>query len=198
MKLTDTHRTILAAAGAREGLQVLPLPKGLKLSATKAEPLLSALLADNAIAERKAEDGETVWRNDERVGKLTLVATVAGLKVVGIESEGSSEADAPATKPRRAAGVKQPTSAKKAPAKALRKKSAANSSPAPKAGTKLATLVDALRSKKGATIEELMEATGWQAHSVRGAISGALKKKQGLNITSAAVDGRGRVYRIAE
>jgi hypothetical protein len=41
-----------------------------------------------------------------------------------------------------------------------------------------------------------MEATGWQAHSVRGAISGALKKKLKLKVASEVVEGRGRVYRI--
>ncbi len=50
----------------------------------------------------------------------------------------------------------------------------------------------------GATIEEIVEATGWQAHSVRGAISGALKKKLGLAVTSEKVQARGRVYRIVE
>ena len=39
-------------------------------------------------------------------------------------------------------------------------------------------------------------ALGWQAHSVRGAISGALKKKRGLTIQSEMQDGRGRIYRI--
>jgi Protein of unknown function (DUF3489) len=41
------------------------------------------------------------------------------------------------------------------------------------------------------------KATGWQPHSVRGAISGALKKKLGLAVASDKVEGRGRVYRIA-
>ncbi len=41
-----------------------------------------------------------------------------------------------------------------------------------------------------------MEATGWQAHSVRGSISGALKKRMSLNVVSKTVDGRGRVYRV--
>ena len=57
-------------------------------------------------------------------------------------------------------------------------------------------MIAALHSGKGATINDLTNATGWQPHSVRGAMSGALKKKKGLNVTSTAVDGRGRVYRI--
>ncbi len=59
-------------------------------------------------------------------------------------------------------------------------------------------MIDLLKRKKGATIEEIVEATGWQAHSVRGAISGTLKKKLGLAVTSERVDGRGRTYRIVE
>jgi Protein of unknown function (DUF3489) len=48
------------------------------------------------------------------------------------------------------------------------------------------------------TIAEAVTATGWQPHSVRGALSGTVRKKLGLAITSEPVDGRGRVYRIAE
>ena len=54
-----------------------------------------------------------------------------------------------------------------------------------------------LRRREGATIEEVVTATGWQSHTVRGAIAGALKKKLGLDVTSAKEEGRGRVYRIA-
>lgn len=63
--------------------------------------------------------------------------------------------------------------------------------------TKQAAMIDLLKRPKGANIADLMEATGWQAHSVRGAISGTLKKKLGLTVTSEAVEGRGRVYRIS-
>jgi hypothetical protein len=48
----------------------------------------------------------------------------------------------------------------------------------------------------GATIAEAVKATGWQPHSVRGAISGTLKKKLGLAVTSDKVESRGRVYRV--
>ncbi len=63
-------------------------------------------------------------------------------------------------------------------------------------GTKQALLIDLLKRKTGAAIGEIVEATGWQPHSVRGAISGALKKKFGLTVISDNVEGRGRVYRI--
>jgi hypothetical protein len=53
-----------------------------------------------------------------------------------------------------------------------------------------------LRSDSGATIAEIVAATGWQAHTVRGAFAGALKKRLGLEVTSKKVEGRGRVYRL--
>ena len=70
--------------------------------------------------------------------------------------------------------------------------------PAVRQGTKQALLVDLLKSRSGATIAEAVAATGWQAHSVRGTISGTLKKKLGLAVTSEPIEKRGRVYRIAE
>jgi hypothetical protein len=62
---------------------------------------------------------------------------------------------------------------------------------------KLGALIALLRRPDGAQIGELMEATGWQAHSVRGAIAGAIKKKLGLVVTSDNTEA-GRVYRIVE
>lgn len=66
---------------------------------------------------------------------------------------------------------------------------------APQPSSKLDHIVKALRASKGATISQLMRVTGWQAHSVRGAMSGALKKQRGLTITSEKLNGA-RVYRI--
>jgi hypothetical protein len=66
-----------------------------------------------------------------------------------------------------------------------------------KSRTKLAQLEAMLRRPDGATVEQISKSLDWQTHSVRGAMSGALKKKQGLAITSEKTgDGR-RVYRIA-
>jgi len=65
--------------------------------------------------------------------------------------------------------------------------------PAPKG--KLGAMINLLRRPEGAQVGELMAATGWQAHSVRGAISGALKKKLGLAVTSEKTEA-GRIYRI--
>ncbi|MCG3187366.1 MAG: hypothetical protein IOMNBAOH_01977 [Rhodocyclaceae bacterium] len=63
-------------------------------------------------------------------------------------------------------------------------------------GTKLAALVVALRRPQGATNLQLMLATGWQPHSVRGAISGLLRKRLGLNVVLTRNAVGERVYRI--
>ena len=65
-------------------------------------------------------------------------------------------------------------------------------------GTKQEALIALLRRPEGASIAEIMEAANWQAHSVRGFISGSLKKSLGLEVTSEKVETRGRVYRIRD
>ena len=62
--------------------------------------------------------------------------------------------------------------------------------------TKLAAMLVALRRPQGATSLQLMLATGWQPHTVRGAISGMLRKKLGLNVVLAHNDRGERVYRV--
>ena len=64
-------------------------------------------------------------------------------------------------------------------------------------GGKLGLLITLLRRPEGAALAEMMTATGWQAHSVRGALSGAIKKKLGLTLASTAAQ-TGRVYRIVK
>ena len=66
---------------------------------------------------------------------------------------------------------------------------------APRAGSKQAQVIDLFRRAEGATVAEVIAATGWQPHTVRGIVSGTLKKKLGLTVLSAK-EARGRVYRI--
>ena len=62
--------------------------------------------------------------------------------------------------------------------------------------TKSATVITMLETKSGATVTEMAASTGWQNHSVRGFLSGTVKKKLGRDIASELVDGERR-YRIA-
>jgi hypothetical protein len=66
-----------------------------------------------------------------------------------------------------------------------------------KGGSKLGQLEAMLRRPDGATLAQLSKALDWQPHSIRGAMSGSLKKKQGLQITATKDEGADRIYRIA-
>jgi Protein of unknown function (DUF3489) len=63
-------------------------------------------------------------------------------------------------------------------------------------GSKAEKILALLKRSKGATLKELMKATGWQAHSVRGFLSGMVGKKMGLNVASAKTDDGERTYSV--
>jgi hypothetical protein len=91
-----------------------------------------------------------------------------------------------------------PTQAKSANNKAPAKKAskAQKKGPPTRQGSKTARIIALLEKPNGATLATLMTATGWQAHSVRGFISGTLGKKMGLAVKSAKRQDGGRVYSI--
>ena len=184
-KLSDTQAIILSAAAQREDRIALPLPESLRGGA--AAKVVGAMLAKNFLQEVDADTrkGELMWRETGDGHGVTLVATDAGLAAIGIETEG---ADAPAGA--NEAPIEEP--ATDTPTEAA----AAPKARTPREGTKQATLIAMLRAPDGATIEEIMAATGWQSHTVRGAMAGALKKKLGLEVTSEKVEDRGRVYKL--
>jgi hypothetical protein len=63
--------------------------------------------------------------------------------------------------------------------------------------SKQATVIQMLQRPEGATIQQIMDATSWQAHTVRGTFAGAFKKKLGLTISSEKPEGGERIYRVA-
>ncbi len=190
-KLTDTQLVILSAAAARDDGNILPLPDTLKIKGGAIAAVLKSLLKKGLVAERSAALDAEVWRENGDGGRVTLGVTDAGLQAIGVTPDDESEGAATTAKP---APKKTGRRAGQSQAAAKPKTGA---SPTVRPGTKQALLIDLLSRKNGAAIDEIVAATGWQAHSVRGAISGALKKKLGLTVTSEAVEGRGRVYRIA-
>jgi hypothetical protein len=111
---------------------------------------------------------------------------------------------AKAAKQARSVALDKPKSGKKAKAP---KKGAKAGQKAPKAakkadaarqGSKTATVIALLQRAKGATLAEIMEETSWQAHSVRGFVSGTLGKKMGLKVDSTKREDGTRVYSIAK
>ncbi|MEI4196526.1 DUF3489 domain-containing protein [Roseovarius sp. E0-M6] len=192
-KLSDTQAIILSAAAQRDDRNVLPLPGTLRGDA--AAKVVGALLSSGLIAETTI-DSQTkadaalnrIWRNDENGRAILLHITDAGLAAIGIEPERTDAAptgadEVPAAEP----APDTPTEPEATP-----------KARTPRTGTKQAKLIEMLRAEGGATIDEIVAALDWQAHTARGAMSGALKKKLGLTITSEKIEGRGRAYRITD
>ena len=99
-----------------------------------------------------------------------------------------------------ASAAKAPTSARKAkatPKDAAGAQDGEAPSPRTRDNSKQAQVIAMLKRPEGATIAQICEVTGWQAHTVRGTFAGAFKKKLGLTITSDKVEGGERVYRTA-
>jgi len=105
-----------------------------------------------------------------------------------------------APKPRvalaKAKSANKTTPAKKG-AKAAHKATAATAARV-RPGSKTAKVLDLVKRSGGATSKQLMKATGWQAHSVRGFLSGTLGKKMGLKIESSKTNDGERVYSLAK
>ncbi len=168
IQLSDAQAVILSTACAREGGAIFPVTAGLKGGAVG--NVCKSLLRQHLIEEIPATDLNTVYRHDEERGPLTLRATPLAYEALrfGDDPGAVLAADeAPANPP------------------AERRK-----------GTKQETLIAMLRADGGATIEEMAMALQWAPHTCRGALSGTLKKKLGLTISSEKIEGRGRVYSL--
>lgn len=166
IQLSAPQAAILSTACAREGGLVFPVTTGLKGGAVG--NVCKSLLKRGLIEEISASDPSTVWRHDEQRGPITLRVTPSACGALGIADDPNDAALMD--------GTVVPVQRRK--------------------GTKQETLISMLRAESGATIAEIVAATGWQAHTIRGAMSGALKKRLGLNVVSKREGNRGRVYRI--
>ena len=185
---SDTQSLILSRAATRPGNLALPLPEGLVGAAAKM--VVGKMIARGWLEEVEANlrRGEPMWRETGDGHGTTLIATEAGLEAIGIEPVvASAVASARKARPQKDADPTPTTDATGQPKPV-----------AIRAGTKQAQIIAMLQRPEGATVAEMVEASGWLAHTVRGCISGALKKKLGLPIAAEKVEGRGTVSRLSE
>ncbi|MBM9595830.1 DUF3489 domain-containing protein [Roseitranquillus sediminis] len=189
--LTETQSLVLSRAAQRDGGIALPLPERLKGGAAKrvVGPLIEKGLLNEVEADLR-KCGQPLWRSTGDGHGVTLSITRAGLEAIGVET-GDSAPSAAAEAPSDAAPAKDAAATERAAT------AAHSTGPrAPREGTKLATLVALLRRPEGATMAEMTDATGWQQHTVRGALAASIKKKLGLEVMSDKPQGQGRRWRI--
>jgi Protein of unknown function (DUF3489) len=219
-KLSDTQLVILSAAAQRDDLSVLPLPDSLTLKGGALNKVMDSLRNRGLIRVLGGDGGpERVVITSEGMAAIGVEAdddeALATADTVPTTAEADSAADAPAPASE-ADGARKRAKTRPAEGKKARTTARATSEPeaagepspkpTPRAGTKQALMIDLLKRPEGATVEQIAAATGWQHHTIRGAISGALKKKLGLTVEATrtrevgpnktGAKGSGTVYRI--
>jgi hypothetical protein len=185
VKLTDAQLVMLSAAAQRADL-CLTAPDKMKgaILAKVSEKLVKLGL----VREVRAKSGAPVWRRDNAGQSYALKLTAAGLKAIAVD-DGSEEAIAT-----REAQQPQPSpDATNASGPDIIGEHAKMLTP--RAGSKLARVIGLLRRSDGATIPNLIEATGWLPHTTRAALTGL--RKRGYAVVRERVDTKDSVYRIA-
>ena len=157
-KLNDTQTMLLSHASQRDNLSLYPLPDG-KAAGPRVTKAIAALIVAGLAEERETNEPGTIAREE---GDLAygLYATEAGLAAIGVETTAPGSA---ATVVTEAAPAKQPRQ------------------------TKAALVIGLLEGEGGATLPDLIAATGWLPHTTRAALTGLRKK--GHNIAKDKRDG---------
>lgn len=148
-KLSDTQSTLLAHAARHDSYSVHPLPTAMlegNEPTARALTAIGQLLKRSLLEERETTTAVEAYRTDGDIGYGVFVTT-AGLAAIGVEV-GSGEAD----------------------------DSAASPVPVEKRATKAAGVLALLQRPDGATLAELIAATGWLPHTTRAALTGLRKK----------------------
>lgn len=171
-KLTVTQTLILTRTSARPGNLALPLPDGLHGAASKMAIGRMINLGLIEEVDAKLRRNEPLWRETGDGHGTTLIATEGGLYAIGMDP----------------AVVRTMAALRNADLEAI--------AAAQRPDTKQARLIAMLQAPDGATIAEIAEKLQWRHHSIRGAISGSLRKKLGLRVTSEKNTARGRIYRV--
>jgi hypothetical protein len=166
MNLNDTHLVLLSAAVQRDDHLIL---RPEEITTKAAEKLAAKLIRLGAAEEVRVGPDQPRWREEDDT-PVGLRITTAALAALGIEGgQGSQD------------GANEPTPAS-APAKA-----------GPRAGSKQAQVLEMLGRESGATLDDLVAATGWLPHTTRAALTGLRKKGHQL---VKSKEEHGTVYRI--
>lgn len=168
--LSTTQEDILELATSREDGMVLPFPDDLKLKGGAAHKVLGSLVSKGFI--KKTGEDFIITNKGRKAIDADLVEEEPEIEELATEEPEEAETEVEPVAPAKT-GKTTPTG-------------------------KLGQMLALLKREEGATVTDLMEVTGWQKHSVRGAMSGQLKKKYGLKFEQIATKDAETVYKIAD
>jgi hypothetical protein len=174
MTLNDTQLVLLSAAAQHKEHLVTPpaTPKG-----RAAQNALASLIRRGLVEERLVSAQQPHWRTDEADQLIGLRITAAGLAALGLDP--TEQSDHEATPDDQPAIPSQHQAA-------------------PRAGTKQDLLLQLVSREQGATINDMMAATGWLPHTTRAALTGLRRKGYHLTRTSSTAGSIYRVETVAE
>ena len=188
-KLTDTQLIVLSAAAARDdGVAVVAA----KMNRAAASKVGASLVTRKLMRELRSKPGMPVWREGEDGRPISLMITRAGRDAIGVEEDGPAEAQRPSNKESGEKGAA--TAEKRSRDRSGEKVSIDGGGASPRAGTKQALVIEMLCAKGGATLNALVDATGWLPHSTRAALTGL--RKRGFSIERTREEGSDSIYRI--
>lgn len=185
-KLNDTQLVLLSNAAKRDDGG---LTRSAKLKPDAIEQAVAGLLSRKLIKVVPKTGALPLWKKGAEGEPVSLLITEKGLEAIGI---GAGD---PGQPPPVVVAKGKASKAKELGGPAKKTLSAKAKPGGPRPTSKIAKVVEMLRKPGGASIKAIMAATDWQAHSVRGAIAGAIKKKMGLKVM-AETRGDERIYRI--
>jgi hypothetical protein len=195
IKLTDTQLVLLGAAAQRKDRCLVAPPT---LRGATAQKVARKLISAGFVKEVKAKASDSIWRRDEESGaSYALKLTAAGAEAIALDQ--AAEPEDACEESNTLANRGQAAILSKLDAKATRPAEAMEPGPAgpsvPRGGSKLARVIALLHRDHGATIAELITATGWLAHTTRAALTG-LRKRGYVVAIDRSDDKRGSFYRI--
>ena len=208
-KLDDAESIILIAAANRKDGIALPVPESITAPADRVARKIKRLIKLSLLAEVPAKLEDGLWRKSADDRHLTLKITPLAFDVLGLDvseslkpaSDRAADASTRTVTVPASKETAKPLARSNEEKKTTRKQSPRHSqkpenSSKPRKTSKTETLLGLLGRSKGASLDELMKATAWQAHSVRGFLSAVVKKKLRLKLLSEEDNKGVRRYRV--
>lgn len=150
-KLSDTQLVLLSAAAKNDGGSFLPLPTSISAPRMAIDKAIASLIKRDLAEESEVTDSTLAWRADDEV-QFDVRITPAGRMAIGLSDETLAGNDP--------VGTPEPLAEKKQ--------------------TKAALVLTLLQRGDGATLDELVSATGWLPHTTRAALTGMRKKNHNI------------------
>ena len=175
-KLNDMQLVLLSTASQRQDGNLLPIPESLAGGESRVKKAIEGLIKQGFVCEGDVGPKVPSWREDgdRRIG---VMVTAEGKAAIGADDGQAGDEPQQGPAPPSPPSPPPPTPPARKPGEI-------------RAGTKQALLVEMLERPEGASIQEIVAATGWLPHTTRAALTGL--KKRGYEISSEKVDGVGR------